>query len=127
MQEFELISIGVLALLVVLFVVDMVRARSGKPAPQPVPQRRQEVAVKDHPETAVQPAADKPLTTPVVPTEKVGPSPSKENLFARMKQGLGKTRTGLSDTLTTLFLGKKTIDDDLLEEIDQNNLFNPQE
>lgn len=40
------------------------------------------------------------------------------SFFARVKQGLGRTRAGLSDGLAGLLLGKKAIDDDLLEEIE---------
>ncbi|MCL6414171.1 signal recognition particle-docking protein FtsY [Aestuariirhabdus sp. Z084] len=43
---------------------------------------------------------------------------SKEGLFGRMKRGLSKTRSGLVDGVTTLFIGKKEIDDDLLEELE---------
>ncbi|TDY04109.1 signal recognition particle-docking protein FtsY [Thiohalophilus thiocyanatoxydans] len=39
-------------------------------------------------------------------------------LFARLKQGLSRTRAGLGDGLAQLTLGKKRIDDDLLEEIE---------
>jgi fused signal recognition particle receptor len=40
------------------------------------------------------------------------------SFFARVKQGLSRTRAGLSDGLSGLLLGKKAIDDDLLEEIE---------
>lgn len=40
------------------------------------------------------------------------------SLFARLKQGLSKTRSALSESLSTLILGRKTIDEDLLEEIE---------
>ncbi|RLT95095.1 signal recognition particle-docking protein FtsY [Ketobacter sp.] len=40
------------------------------------------------------------------------------SFFARVKQGLSRTRAGLSDGLAGLLLGKKAIDDDLLEEIE---------
>jgi len=39
-------------------------------------------------------------------------------LFARLKQGLSRTRSGLSAGLAQLALGKKQIDEDLLEEIE---------
>lgn len=51
------------------------------------------------------PQAEEPKTEPV-------------SLFARLKQSLSKTRSALSDSLSTLILGRKTIDDDLLEEIE---------
>ena len=42
----------------------------------------------------------------------------KSNWFSRLKSGLSKTRGQLTEGLATLLLGKKTIDDDLLEEIE---------
>lgn len=39
-------------------------------------------------------------------------------LFTRLKQGLSRTRTGLTTGLSQLTLGKKQIDDELLEEIE---------
>lgn len=44
--------------------------------------------------------------------------PSKPGFFARIRQGLSKTRSGLTDGLASLLLGKKAIDDDLLEELE---------
>lgn len=123
MQGIEFISIGVLILLVVLFVVDMIRARSGKPTPQPVLQRTSPVSSApavssgaDVPPAKV--SADVKVQVPDAEKSALAEVPSKENLFIRMKQGLGKTRSNLTDTLATLFMGKKAIDDDLLEEIE---------
>jgi fused signal recognition particle receptor len=123
MQGIEFISIGVLILLVVLFVVDMIRARSGKPTPQPVLQRTSPVSSApavssgaDVPPAKV--SADVKVQVPGAEKSALAEVPSKENLFIRMKQGLGKTRSNLTDTLATLFMGKKAIDDDLLEEIE---------
>lgn len=42
----------------------------------------------------------------------------KLGLFSRIKKGLSKTSTQLSSGLSNLLLGKKAIDDDLLEEIE---------
>lgn len=53
-------------------------------------------------------------TTPIstdTPTEPTG-------LFARLKQGLTKTRTAFSSGLANLFLGKKKLDADLLADIE---------
>lgn len=41
-----------------------------------------------------------------------------KSLFGRLKQGLSRTRSGFSDNLSSLLLGKKTIDDELLENIE---------
>ncbi len=52
------------------------------------------------------------------PVESPAPEESKPSLFARLKQGLSKTRANLTQGLGNLFLGKKAIDDKLLEEIE---------
>ncbi len=43
---------------------------------------------------------------------------SGTGFFSRLKQSLSKTRTALSDSLSSLILGRKTIDEDLLEDIE---------
>ena len=45
-------------------------------------------------------------------------SPKKAGLFARLAQGLARTRSGITEGLANLVLGKKAIDDELLEEIE---------
>ncbi|WP_136255518.1 signal recognition particle-docking protein FtsY [Onishia niordana] len=42
----------------------------------------------------------------------------KKGWFARIKEGLGKTRSNLSEGLSDLFLGKKQIDDELMEDLE---------
>ena len=42
----------------------------------------------------------------------------KPGFFARLKEGLSRTRTGLTEGLADLVLGKKTIDAEVLEEIE---------
>ena len=41
-----------------------------------------------------------------------------KGLFSRLKQGLSRTRHGLTDGLANVVLGAKTIDDDLMEQIE---------
>ncbi len=41
-----------------------------------------------------------------------------EGFFSRLKQGLSRTRHGLTDGLANVVLGAKTIDDDLMEQIE---------
>ena len=43
----------------------------------------------------------------------------KAGFFKRLKQGLSKTRSGLTGRLDRLFLGKREIDDDLLDELEE--------
>ena len=51
---------------------------------------------------------------PATETAKIAPT----GLFSRLKQGLSRTRHGLTDSLANLVLGAKTIDDDLMEQIE---------
>ena len=61
-----------------------------------------------------------PVAVEPVPAPEAAPPPVEENggFFARMKKGLSKTRAGLVDGVTTLFIGKKEIDDELLEDLE---------
>ena len=58
------------------------------------------------------------LITPSVPTEDVAEAPEKLSVFARIKRGLTRTSSNLSSGLASLLLGKKAIDDELLEEME---------
>ncbi|WP_045486390.1 signal recognition particle-docking protein FtsY [Pseudomonas sp. StFLB209] len=58
-------------------------------------------------ETALVPAAPAPAA-----------EPAKTGFFARLKQGLSKTSASIGEGMASLFLGRKAIDDDLLEEIE---------
>src|SRR5690554_1885852 len=46
------------------------------------------------------------------------PQDNKASWFARLKQGLAKTSSSLGEGMASLFLGKKEIDDDLLDELE---------
>lgn len=52
------------------------------------------------------------------PESKPELAPVKKSMFARMKSGLSRTKANLSEKLGNLFLGKKEIDDELLEDIE---------
>ena len=54
-------------------------------------------------ETAPESAPQTSAESPVVAEESGG-------LFARLRQSLSKTRTALADSLSSLILGRKTID-----------------
>ena len=43
---------------------------------------------------------------------------AKSSLFGRLRERLGRTRSNLTDGLASLLLGRKQIDDDLLEELE---------
>ncbi|MEX5594190.1 signal recognition particle-docking protein FtsY [Pseudomonas orientalis] len=53
------------------------------------------------------------IEEPAAPAEN-----SKTGFFARLKQGLSKTSASIGEGMASLFLGKKTIDDELLEDIE---------
>ena len=57
---------------------------------------------------------------PENPTQRPDEAPSedKKGLFGRLKSGLSKTRSGLSDGVANLLLGSKQIDDGLLEDLE---------
>lgn len=56
--------------------------------------------------------------TPAPAVQNNDPAEEKKGFFARIKQGLSKTKANLSEQLGNIFLGAKEIDDDLLEEIE---------
>ncbi|MDX1816785.1 MAG: signal recognition particle-docking protein FtsY [Marinobacter sp.] len=132
----EWISIGLLALLVLIFALDIASNRKRVPRPKAVPQRKPEVArgpapaaepeqkgeaeapaVKEPEEPAPQPQPEVPQAEP----EPAAPAPEPEpqvSVFERIKKGLGKTRASLTGGLADLFSVGKKIDEDLLEEIE---------
>ncbi|HGM5553671.1 TPA: signal recognition particle-docking protein FtsY [Pseudomonas putida] len=72
------------------------------------------------------PAPAPVVAAPVVPAEVVAETPmeaprseeTKVGFFARLKQGLSKTSASIGEGMASLFLGRKTIDDDLLDELE---------
>ena len=59
--------------------------------------------------------------TPVAPVVAEVPQPAETKqpgFFARLKQGLSKTSASLGEGMASLFLGKKAIDDDMLDELE---------
>jgi len=57
------------------------------------------------------PASTPPVEAPAAEENKIG-------FFARLKQGLSKTSASIGEGMASLFLGKKVIDDELLEDIE---------
>ena len=121
MMNPEWISLAVLALLVLVFVLDVAGRRRNLPRPKPVPQRKAEVdtAPAAAPVTPP-PAAEEPVVAPpaqpvAAPVEEAAPPVS---VLQRIKAGLGKTRSSLTAGLADLFAVGKSVDDDLLEEVE---------
>ncbi|AZC53819.1 signal recognition particle-docking protein FtsY [Pseudomonas chlororaphis] len=92
--------------------------------PQPV------IAAFVQPEPVRAPEPAPVVAAPVAPVAPVAaveapaavePPRAEENkvgFFARLKQGLSKTSASIGEGMASLFLGKKTIDDELLEDIE---------
>ena len=128
----EWISIGLAALVLLLFVLDVASNRRRvprprkfelrqpdaqvAPAPKPLPERTPQ------PELVPQAPVPEPVLKPViVPVPDVVPAPDVEpqiSVFERVRRGLGKTRASLTGGLADMFSAGKKIDEDLLEEIE---------
>ncbi|BBO72893.1 signal recognition particle receptor FtsY [Desulfosarcina widdelii] len=68
----------------------------------------------DEPDAEVQDAPDLEPEKDNGPAEKKAPG-----LFARLKSGLSKTRRILTTDIDELFLGKKIVDDDMIEDLEE--------
>jgi len=114
----EWISVGLLALLLFVFVLDVASNRRRVPRPKPVPQRKPEAVKGPEPAPPIEKEVAEAASAPE--PEKV-PEPEPEpqvSVFERIKQGLGKTRASLTGGMADLFSVGKKIDEDLLEEIE---------
>ena len=82
--------------------------------------------VVQQPEPEPEPAPAPVVAAPVTPVEVIAESPveaprteeTKAGFFARLKQGLSKTSASIGEGMASLFLGRKTIDDDLLDDLE---------
>lgn len=143
----EWISIGLAALVVLLFVLDLAGNRrkvprprkfelrqpdsQAGPAPQPLPETKPKPDIEPA-ETAL--AEPQPEPAPIVPEPAAAPEPAAPkaevipqplvepepqiSVLERIRRGLGKTRASFSGGLADMFLAGKKIDADLLEEIE---------
>lgn len=75
-----------------------------------------ELVVQEPPST--EPLATEPLSSEPRSAEPEEEPQAKMGLFARMRQGLSKTRSVLVEGVAELFIGKKEIDEDLLDELE---------
>lgn len=74
------------------------------PAPAPAP--------------VVAPVIAAPVAPVETPAEPARTEETKAGFFARLKQGLSKTSASIGEGMASLFLGRKIIDDELLEDIE---------
>ncbi|PRY63097.1 signal recognition particle-docking protein FtsY [Vreelandella songnenensis] len=98
-------------------------------APEPEPEPEIQSAPESEPESEPTPDPEPELkptpvlvaeagTKPALQEKPVAETAEKKGWFARIKSGLGKTRANLTDGIADLFLGKKQIDDELLEDLE---------
>ncbi|MGF6110893.1 signal recognition particle-docking protein FtsY [Pseudomonas frederiksbergensis] len=70
------------------------------------------------PAPIVAPVVEAPVALVETPDEPPRTEETKAGFFARLKQGLSKTSASIGEGMASLFLGKKIIDDELLEDIE---------
>jgi len=70
------------------------------------------------PPADAKPAVTTPSVSPNVPAAPTEAEAEKSGLFSRLRNRLAKTRQSFTEGLADLVLGKKTIDDELLEELE---------
>ncbi|MBJ7545546.1 signal recognition particle-docking protein FtsY [Pseudomonas sp. OA3] len=91
------------------------------PAPQPEPQAAEPAAapVVIEPPPVVSEAVVEAAPVSAAPALVAAPATQeKPSFFARLKHGLSKTSASLGEGMASLFLGKKAIDDDLLDDLE---------
>jgi len=82
---------------------------SAAPAQAPVAEEKLKVDI---------PQTDIPAELPTEVATEAEAEPGKKGMFGRLRDRLSKTRASLTDGMADLVLGKKTIDDELLEELE---------
>jgi len=111
MQTHILYSLIALAVIAFVIAIDLIRARQLRSKPKKVEQlahqKEQTAEALNMQGAAVQ-----------APEQKVAEPEPPKSFFTRIKSGLTRTRGQLSGGLSQIFLGKKQIDEDLLEDIE---------
>ena len=139
MDNHLLIGLALIVVIIIAFVIDLksrkVQQKSLPPlakpetsksaeisAPEPVSEQKPDVAEAVIEEKVETHAPEAPITEvaqeAIIETEQPEPEIASESLFSRMVSGLNRTRGQLSQGLGQLLMGKKEIDEDLLEEIE---------
>ncbi|MFP3497928.1 signal recognition particle-docking protein FtsY [Pseudomonas sp. SIMBA_059] len=95
--------------------VDDVQAEHVTP---PIPAVIEPVALVVEAPPALEPVATAVIEPEPEPVVAAVTETSKTGFFARLKQGLSKTSASIGEGMASLFLGKKVIDDELLEDIE---------
>ncbi len=91
--------------------------RSGKPSSPVEPSAAEPAPVQPAP-AVIAPAPPRPVAPPVATPEWAPDTEPKRGVFSRLRERLSRTRSQFGDGLGNLFLGRKRIDDDLMEELE---------
>ena len=98
-------------------------AETAAPIQEPQePELAEPVANAPQPSEQPAPVADEPDVAPVTAAVAKPDSADSAGFFGRLRRGLGRTSNTLVQGLGTLFLGRKEIDDELLEELESRLL-----
>jgi fused signal recognition particle receptor len=96
------------------------KAKDKKPAQQPADVENADIVAEP-----VEQAEPLPPTPPSQSEDQASEEQTadqKQGFFARLTQGLKRTRSNITENVATLMLGKKAIDDEVLEEIEMQLL-----
>ncbi|KZZ74483.1 signal recognition particle-docking protein FtsY [Oleiphilus sp. HI0130] len=136
MDNHLLIGLALIAVIIIAFLIDLksrkIEQKSLPPLAKPSAKSTASVTSEKQPteplaaaKTSIaapvnetQSATETPEPAVVDETPAIEPEAPTESLFSRMVSGLNRTRGQLSQGLGQILLGKKEIDEDLLEEIE---------
>ncbi|KZZ77398.1 signal recognition particle-docking protein FtsY [Oleiphilus sp. HI0133] len=136
MDNHLLIGLALIAVIIIAFLIDLksrkIEQKSLPPLANPSAKSTASVTSEKQPtepleaaKTSIaapvndtQSATETPEPAVVDETPAIEPEAPAESLFSRMVSGLNRTRGQLSQGLGQILLGKKEIDEDLLEEIE---------
>lgn len=121
MQPHILIALIGLFVISLIIVIDVFQARRSRVTPPKVEQIPHQL--RDKPDQSTAESAPDELIEPEsevvsAPATDVTTVSETVNFFERIKSGLSRTRSQFAEGLSELFLGKKELDDELLEDIE---------
>ncbi|WP_456386453.1 signal recognition particle-docking protein FtsY [Desulfolithobacter sp.] len=94
-------------------------ASTGEPLPEKESVSTESAGPAKGQEETIEEAAANPESSAARPDTGEQEKPVRKSMFQRLQERLSKTRETLASRLDTLFLGKKQIDEDLLDELEE--------
>jgi fused signal recognition particle receptor len=90
-----------------------------EPVEEEIPTAEEPVEQPEEPEEIDEPAAADSAVPEDKPSEEKTAEKKSKGLFSRLKSGLSKTRKILTTDIDELFLGKKIVDEDMIEDLEE--------